>query len=230
MPALPIWFLFSFLAFGALVFVGPILLGAGILLLAVPSLRRDPAKRRTAYWVLGVCPVLLLVGSPALMIWLEPYINAYEKRSNHYELSASRTLGGIAFPAGSTVQMSSSSVGRWVESGRVPVPTVIGGLPLIGQFTLNNQFDYVFVTGTLASPADLNGVPCGPGPADYYHGEGNLRTGCVLARDYDLNGVVLAGGSNIEIERAPQPPGMAPIPDHLRLGTLGRPEELFGIS
>ena len=222
MPNFPTSFALAILASYALVFVGPFLLAAAIVILALPALRRRTGLRRTAYGVLATCAVLLVCALPAGVALLD----FAPRHSTTHRLNAPRTFGGILFPAGSTIHVWPED--DKVESGTVPSPTVIEGLPLIGDFRFPTGADPVF-TGTLATPHNLDGIPCAPGPVRVY---GPEVVRCVLAQDYAFEEHLLAAGQDMELYRPsePLPPGAAYFPPELRFGVLARPEVLFGTS
>lgn len=229
MPNFPAWLVLSVLAYGALVFAGPFLLGGGILLLAIPALRRRRGLRRTAYGMLAACPALLLCAVPVLEDMLSPLRYSLQMRAARHHLSAPQTFDGIQFPAGSTVQLSITD-GK-VESGNVPVPTVIAGLPLVGDFDLLGEIDFYVKSGTLAAPAVVNDVPCAPGPIRFSFLDPST-TRCVLARDHEFQGHWFAGGQAFEVvrHRQPRPDDEAFFPDQVQFGVLAKPEALFGTT
>ena len=214
--------LVPFLAALTLVFAGPVLLVLAGLLLAVPGLRARKGPRRTAYALLGTL-VLLFAGSlPAVVSELDSRRRqrAFDARTR--TLDAPEVLGGIAFPAGSTVHVSETGT---PEFGTLPERATVLGLPLVGDFTLD--VDYVdgrpkgVSRGTLAGPAEIGGIPCGAGT--FRRGDGSTR--CTLARDHAFAGHLLAAGQPLEVF---QP--SADDPPVLQFGTLARPETLYGIG
>ena len=112
-----------------------------------------------------------------------------------YRLDAPRVFGGTRFPAGSEV--STDPDGQPVH-GKIPVPTTVLGLELVGAFRAFQGTSLSYVeSGTLASEGLIDGVPCGPGPFD--HPVIDTRA-LSLARNTQVAGVVLRAGTVAEIE------------------------------
>lgn len=207
----------------ALVYAGPVILAAALLLLAVPGLRRRTGPRRTAYGLLGTLAVLFAAALPVVLSELGSARRqrAYDARTR--TLAAAEVLGGIAFPAGSTVHVSEAGT---PEFGTLPEPTTVLGLPLVDAFTLDVEYTDDgsrpggVSRGTLAGAADIRGIPCGAGP--FRQGDGTTR--CTLARDHGFAGHHLAAGQPMEVFQA-----STADPPVLQFGTLARPELLYDI-
>ena len=190
----------AFLGYLALLYAGaPLAILASILLL-VPACRRITLLRRLGWGVLTLVGLLAVSAVPMLSeIWSEHEQKlAYDRNTHH--LKAPQLLSGIVFPAGSMVHVSNYNDD--VEFGFVPVPTPIAGLTLIGDFRLeraDSSGPYSIVAGSLAVPTPIHGIPCGTGPLLAK----DETTRCILDRDYDFNGHLMAHGQGIEIYRSP---------------------------
>lgn len=224
MISITIWDIAVFAAFYALLYAGPVLLGAAVLLLAIPAARRLAATRRTAYGMLAVLMLLALGASPFLASLLGDARRARAFQARTHHLAAPQTFDDTMFPAGSTVHVSETGT---PEFGSLPVPTPVLGLPLVGDFALDVDYSAdrgshpVGVTsGTLAGPADIGGIPCGPGPLAWRDGS----TRCTLAHDHVFAGHVLAAGQPLEVFRS-----SADQPYVLQFGALARPELLYDV-
>lgn len=215
-----IWDVVGILGYEALLYAGGPLFAVAVLLLAVPRLRRSTAWRRFAYGLLALFGLLVLSAAPMLQeAWKEHSDKVSFDAATHH-LTAPQVIGGIAFPAGSTVHVDDNGRARF---GSLPTPATIDGLLLIGDFRLEPEYGDdppSVAAGTLAGPADIHGIPCGPGKLVSQPD----TTRCVLARDYDFSGHSLAQGQSLEIYRSP-------LHDLSRLtfGTLARPELLFDV-
>lgn len=203
-------------AFAALVVVGiPLLFVARALHAAAPGRWAWRRWLAASFLVLDAATLLLALGAAFEPQRLSRARDAYVEWSLNYDLRRPRMLGGVRFPAGSHVMLDQDGE---VQSGTLPAPTVIAGLPLVGNFV--GRRDEVLL-GTLAAPATVEGVPCGPGRLSRSSG-GSVS--CILARDHAFAGHMFAAGQPFGVEVLP---GYATWLDH---GTLARPELLFGVS
>lgn len=219
-----LWDVVAFAAFYALAYGGPVLLGVAVAVLAVPALRRNTGLRRTAYGLLGTLAVLAVAASPFLAYEVTDWIHRREWEARTRRLDAPQVIGGVAFPAGSTVHVSEDGL---PEFGSLPVATQVLGLPLAGDFVLGVEYDREagshlagITRGTLAAAVEVQGVPCGPGPIV----PGRETTRCTLARDWLFAGHLLAAGSALEVYRPP-----LDAPPMLRFGSLARAELLYDV-
>lgn len=210
------------LGYLALIYAGGPLAALALLLLAVPACRRVTALRWIGCGLLACVGGLALCAMPMLQeIWSEHAGKRAFERATH-TLTVPQTFAGVAFPAGSIVHVNEAS-GR-PEFGTVPVPTLIAGLMLSGNFRLEREYlrdADTIAEGTLAVPTVIHGIPCGRGILVAQ----DEVTRCILDRDYDFTGHLLAGGQGIEIYRSP-----LDEPAQLRWGTLARPELLFDVT
>ena len=214
------WDIAVFLAGFAFIYVGLPLLVLVAVLLAIPASRRHTGWRRLAYGILAFDAILFLIGLPVIAIPVRDYVRHREFEARTHHLSAPATYGGIAFPGGSTVHLADDGT---PEFGSLPVPTPVLGLVLVGDFRLGADYgvDPIGVKEcTLAVPADIQGIPCGPGAIKAQ----KQTTRCVLARDWLFAGHMLAAGHALEIYRSP-----LDEPPRLTFGTLARPELLYGV-
>ncbi len=201
------------------VFVAPFLLIVAGILLFVPGVRRYRVARAGGYGAFGLAVMLVLVGSPVLIGVGSTLVSWLLDTTRTRQLQRAETVDGIDFPAGSTVRVDRGVV----LGGAVPVPTAMLGRVVIDSFTLSppGVTPRVIESGTLASPADIGGIPCGAGPLS----DGGGTVFCHLGRQFAYRGVTLAAGEPIEIQQSPD--GTAPF---LRRGTLAIPSPLFGIT
>ncbi len=205
---------------GAATGTGLLVVGLPLLVIAVVLFRRPrghrPVLRRS------LASLLLLVDGAMLVVTLAAFfvpqlcdsiLRGYLQYSQTYHLTAPRVLAGVRFPAGSTVFMD----GDDIDHGDVPVPTVIAGVPLVGEFVANHE---VVGLGTLAAPAEVRGVPCGSGRVSFSTG-GSIS--CILSREFSFVGHALAPGQPISIS------SIEGYGRWLEEGTLARPERLFDV-
>ena len=188
--------------------------------LARRPLPHRPAPHRTAYASLATVAALLAAASPALLDIARQAYRDLRTEAATYHLSAPRTFAGMEFPSGSTVHLDDNG---HPTDGHVPVPTMVAGLPVIGDFVIYQPTNDPSLTirATLALPAAIRRIPCGPGPVT-----SNPRTTrCIPAHEIDFAGHTLAAGRPIVILT---PPDDAPA--RLRLSTLARPELLFDVE
>ncbi len=134
-------------------------------------------------------------------------------------LAASQVVSGVPFPAGTTLHMTEDGS---VDRGNVPVPTAIAGLLLVGEFEIGLQG----VTGTLAEPAEIDGVPCAADKVyrdkDWGH-EWPAHVECILARGTAINGHDVAEGTKVAVSSKPSGERQ------LYIGTLAHAELLFDV-
>ena len=191
--------LVAFFAYMALLYAGAPLAVLATGLLLVPACRRITLLRWTAWGLLALIGLLCVCAVPMLSeAWSEHEQQATFARDTHH-LTAPQVLSGISFPARSTVHVNSSN--GHVEFGSVPVPTAIAGLMLVGDFRLERRDmdDYTITFGTLAVPTVVHGIPCSRGALIAQEN----TTRCILDRDFDFAGHMIARGAGIEIYRSP---------------------------
>ena len=135
-------------------------------------------------------------------------------------LAPSQVVSGVPFPAGTTLHMSEDGS---VDRGVVPVPTAIAGLLLVGEFEIGLQG----VTGTLAEPAEIDGVPCAADEVyrdkDWGH-EWPAHVECILARGTAINDHDVAEGTKVAVSSKPSGERQ------LYIGTLAHAELLFDVT
>ncbi len=219
MMSFTLWDVISGLAYFALLYAGGPLLVAAILLLTFKTTRRQALSRRLAYTCLALAGLFLICAWPILrMFWRDHERQVAFDAATHH-LASPQVFGGVSFPAGSTVHVRED--GR-PEFGSLVSPARVDGLVLIGDFRLaaNDDDTLEVMEGTLAQPADIHGIPCGSG-AVMSQVE---TTRCVLGRDYDFAGHLLATGKMLEVYRSP-----LGEPAMLRFGTLAQPELLYDV-
>ena len=135
-------------------------------------------------------------------------------------LTASQVVSGIQFPAGSTLHMTEDGS---VDRGNVPVPTRIADMLLVGEFEIGLQG----IKGTLAGPAEIDGVPCAAGKVsrdkDWGH-EWPSHVECILARGTGVNGHDIAENTKVAVSSKPSGERQ------LNIGTLAHAELLFDVT
>ena len=210
------WYAAGAFLYGAI----PVLLAA-LSIFIVPSWRRKRGTRRFAYSILGIIAILGVIGAPGVLYEAERELGPLFRR---LELAEPRTVDGIAFPAGTRLQMN--KYGK-VESGIFPGPTPVQGLLLTGRFEVEHGlfgFEKPRIwAGTLARAAEIEGVPCAEGPFKQPDWTSPPNLKCRLAREFDFLGYPLAKGSLVELYPAFRPTRL----DH---GILSRPMILFDIG
>ena len=212
--------LIAFAAYMALLYAGAPLAVLATGLLLVPACRRITLLRWTAWGLLALVGLLCVCAVPMLSeVWSEHEQHVTFARDTHH-LTAPQVLSGISFPAGSTVHVNSTN--GHVEFGSVPAPTAVAGLMLVGDFRLERRDtdDYTIEFGTLAVPTVIHGIPCSRGALIAQEDS----TRCVLDRDFDFAGHMMARGTGIEIYRSP-----LHEPAALRWGTLAQRELLYDV-
>ncbi len=184
--------LISLRAFTAL--VGMAVIGVPLLVVALVLLTSpDPSRRRLArvFLAIDAAGLLLLVVALVPEIQQEKQADrrqrAYDSRTMH--LAEPQLLAGVAFPAGSTVHLNEDGS---IDKGALPVPTLIDGLPLIGDF----ESSAMTLDGTLAAPAEVAGVPCAAGAVRWYKGD---SVDCTLEHGIAVAGHDLAAGAQIDV-------------------------------
>lgn len=206
------WLVVAYGAFLALLFVRlPFL----VIALVLRSSGR-PASRRLSHVLLAVDAVAVAVTvGAASMPLLGKLRLAYRTSQRTYSLSQPRVLAGVLFPAGSTVRLNEDGT---IERGTVPVPTVVAGLPLIGEFGTGDWLQAF--QGILAVPVEVEGVPCAAGPVWSLQG---ASISCILGRGYAYAGHELAPGQPVTVNI------LTTGERRLVGGTLLRPELLFDV-
>ena len=110
-------------------------------------------------------------------------------------LAAPQVVSGIPFPAGSTLHMTQDGS---IDRGNVPVPTHIADMLLVGEFEIGLQG----IKGTLAAPAEIDGVPCAADKVyrdkDWGH-EWPSHVACILARGTAVNGHDVAESTKVAV-------------------------------
>ncbi len=140
-----------------------------------------------------------LTASPLLFTVAADYFGRWYVANHYtYRLDAPRVFVGTRFPAGSEV--STDPDGQPVH-GKIPVPTTVLGLELVGAFRAFQGTSLSYVeSGTLASEGLIDGVPCGPGPFDHPVID-TVR--CTLARNTPVAAVRAARGNRRRDRRSP---------------------------
>lgn len=206
------WLAVAYMAFLALLFIGLPALVVALILKASPR----PALRRLARVLLAAdattFAVMIGAGAGPLLSNLWQGYGTYRRT---YHLTDPRVLAGVSFPASSTVYLNEDGS---IARGTLPVPAVIAGLPLVGEFGTEGWGPAY--KGTLAAPFEVEGVPCKAGQVWWLPG---ARVSCVLDRGYTFAGHDLAAGTRITLNI------LTTGERHLEAGTLSHPELLFNV-
>ncbi len=214
--------LIAMFGYAALLFAGAPALVLALVLLLVPACRRITSLRRTGWGLLVLVGISAICATPMLAsLWADHEQRVTFANDTHH-VTAPQILDGMTFPPGSTVHVN-SYIGH-VEFGNVPVPTLIAGLMLVGDFTLKKEYlrqANTIEAGKLAVPTMIHGIPCGRGALVAQ----DETTRCILDRDFDFDGFLLARGQGVEVYRSP-----LNEPAVLQWGTLARPELLYDVT
>lgn len=175
----------------------PVIAGFTALMAVAGWLRPSTRQRRDWRITMRAAALVLLADTlvAAPFIWFfvqdqgERWLAAYYYT---YRLDEPQMFDGTLFPAGSEV---STDPEHRLRHGKVPVPTKVFGLDLIGEFSvLGSDVE----SGTLASEGLIKDIPCGPGP---FRSPVISRVRCTLARDVPIKGLVLRAGTVADITR-----------------------------
>ncbi len=142
------------------------------------------------------------------------------RRTHH--LTQPESFFGTVYPAGSTILVAES--GDAVESGTLSRPTLLRGLPLVGNFSLSPAHGDTpaGAFGTLATDAVINTAPCaGHRPVNY----NPTFISCTLAHDLLRDGFHLAGGTFLILRKKAAADDFA-----LEQGAFAEPTLLFGTT
>ena len=207
-----------FSAEGLVVVGGPLLVTALVLRKSA-----RPGLRRLAHLLLAADALwlIMLLASLSVQVSIDWQLararRADNARTQH--LAGAQEVAGVAFPPGSTVHLDEDGSLDW---GSVPVPTRIADQLLVGNFEVVTDG----VQGTLAAPAEIDGVPCA---ADHVRrdrsrdGAQPSHVACTLERSATVNGHELAAGTGIAVITGPA--GRR----KLDTGTLADAEVLFEV-
>lgn len=187
----------------------------------VPALRRKRAARTAGFASLALaatCPLGL-----AVSLMLAAGVQTFDIASlanRHHHLTKPEIFFGTTYPAGSVVVVNEK--GDALESGTLSQPTVVEGVPLIGDFTRSagDGPSTTSVSGVLATDTMLHTAPCAGRSKATYAVE---YVNCILAHDVTLNGLPLAGGTYVALRKDVQNDDFV-----LQQGALSAPVLLFG--
>ena len=181
--------------------VSPVALILASVFLSVSKLRARKGFRVTAYvcvaWLVVAAGVNLSVMIPSIRSQrsLDQYRDAHAR-----QLSQPETIDGNQYPAGTTLHLREDN--HSVNSGTLPVPALINGLPITGEFELPEDEGSVDggrihnkITGTLTEPRVLNKIPCAPGAFAF----SSVEIACTLAQPISMHGFPMAGGTRFAL-------------------------------
>ena len=195
-PAMTLQAIPLYLWLGGLYYFLPAVLLAGIFLF-VPLLRRNPVSR-TIGFIAAFIAALFPISGAVVFLQFGGFMlsQSVSQASRTHHLRTPETLAGVLFPAGSTIVLEKDHP-DFIESGKLPAPTVVHGYTLIGDFTmLSPEADDRpgALSGTLAQPATIAGIPCGAAAINI----NSTFTSCILAQDFTLGGFNLQRGSFVQ--------------------------------
>ncbi|MGA7833495.1 MAG: hypothetical protein WCA21_21285 [Terracidiphilus sp.] len=189
----------------------------------IPARNRKSAGFKRATFVFALLTFISLHG----FLRVEPFYREEAKLQREqaqrdaqiaqwtFHPSTPTTYDGIVFPAGSEVQLD-PDLPHHLSAANLSAPTKLFGLTVIGDFKFEKdtvspqpeKIQFKSLDATLVEPAEVNGIPCGKGAVSVSTPFKEVR--CTLSRDYALSfpaGAVLAVGSQISFETAPQDRG-----------------------
>lgn len=220
------------------ILVAPVLLLALVVLLLF-GLKREVRQRggwRVTIAIVGIAflPALPAVLSLASMKWKD--MQGDRKIAQYtFHPTTPTAYAGTLFPGGSTLVLDTYPPHQ-LESGSVPSATTVLELPLVDDFKVSQRAPesgggFYISEGTLAAPARVQGVPCGPGMVNQKAvsvSAGAKNLFCILAEDYPLIGLIFRKGTLLSINIDPHYASfsLASIVE----GTLARPAILSGIK
>ena len=199
------------------------------ILLFVPALRRNLITRS-----LGILCAIVAAITPVsgLIVFVQfgttLASQSLGKSQRTHRLSSPQTFAGILFPAGSTVVLQKDHP-NFIDTASVPAPTLVHGLLLRGTFSMPGPTPGAMshdmpndstgsLSGTLAQPATIAGVPCAAAPINI----NDTFTSCMLAHSVELHGFSLASGTFVQTRLQPSGEFM------LEQASLAVPTPLFG--
>ncbi len=186
---------------GGVYYLLPALVLACIVFL-IPALRRNRIARAFGFFfvfIAAICPISGAVTFFQFGAMLAS--DSLDLRQRTHHLKTPETLAGILFPAGSTITLQQGHP-DFIESRTLSQPTAIYGYPLIGDFTMeapNEDHIGKQLSGTLAQPTLIQGLPCAAAPIN----TNQSFTNCTLAQPFTFHGFSLAPGKTIQTRLQP---------------------------
>lgn len=213
------------MAYVALPYVASIAFAVTLLVRLVPEWRKTRPARIITWASCGVVAIVVLVALPMLSVMLEENVITpiHEARLRRYSGDRPREIAGVLLPPNSYVQLDDE--GR-ISYGRVSSPTIIYGMPLVGEFSVEeanfSDDGQPFIgSGTFAKPFSYRGIPCAAAAFDV----SQIHTlTCTLAQETILYGIPLRGGSRISVYLSRWGK------QALKLGVLGRQDTYYGVD
>ena len=193
-------YLFFFILI-ALNYLSPVALILAIVFLAVARLRVRKGFRTTAY----VCIAWLVAAAGVNLSVLIPSIRSQRTQDQYRDAHTRQvtqplTIDGNQYPVGTTLHLRDDD--HSVDSGTLPVPTLVNGLPITGDFELPADEGSIDggqirnkITGTLTQPRVLDKIPCAPGTFAF----STVEIACTLAQPITLHGFAIAAGTRFAL-------------------------------
>jgi hypothetical protein len=201
----PWWFALGAALMVALPVTTAIMLGLGV---AAFRARRLGSARRLARlkWSLSVVAPFWLLGL-GLGGWAmvgEIRRQIYEER-HYFTLDQAREVDGIAFPAGTRVELDEDEA---LEVAELPAGTTVrlgaaawrGRLEFTAPAHAANAAHGRITDGTLAASTPLDGIPCRAGDRATFYWDSRLME-CTLSRDAELSATITAPDGAAQIRK-----------------------------
>jgi hypothetical protein len=197
-------------SFGGTILALLLLVLAVMLSLFVAGLGIKREIRRSRLWRIGLGSIVAITVILVPVAFYPTWHARHLMEQYSFYPKAPMVLDGMLFPAGSAVYESEDPP-HHVKSGSVPISTVVLGLPIVGDFNIEYsdgpEAKPFLPGGELTGPADIGGVPCGPGGFEYsVDAKGEEETECTLAHDLPVahlagwqGTVTLKGGTQATI-------------------------------
>ena len=201
----PWWFILGVALMIALPVTTAIMVGLGV---AASRARRRGRARRLAglKWSASIVAPFWLPGL-AFGGWYvvsEIRERIYEAR-RYFTLDKAREVDGIAFPAGTWVALDADEALKEAElpageTVRLRAAAWQGKLEFAAPAHAPNAAHGRITDGTLATPAELDGIPCRAGDRATFFWSGRLME-CTLSRDADLSTTITAPDGAAQVRK-----------------------------
>ena len=201
----PWWFILGVALMIALPVTTAIMVGLGV---AASRARRRGRARRLAglKWSASIVAPFWLSGL-AFGGWYvvsEIRERIYEAR-HYFTLDKAREVDGIAFPAGTWVALDEDEALKEAElpageTVRLRAAAWQGKLEFAAPAHAPNAAHGRITDGTLATPAELDGIPCRAGDRATFFWSGRLME-CTLSRDADLSTTITAPDGAAQVRK-----------------------------
>jgi len=174
------------------------------IILALLGIKRS--IRRSRFWRYGlpICVAFVLL---QLMLLFnhgdieQAYADALRQHYTHH-LSEPKVYDGLQFPAGATVVLTTWEP-HTVSTGTLPVETMLLGLPVHGDFSIDvagyDKPVRYLSEGVLSRVAEIRGVPCAAGKFSHRVDSSKDSVDCTLAADHAIGDLVLPAGTRASL-------------------------------